>query len=244
VILETWNAQLFSAVADALARGVSNAEALQAAFHATSEALQASSIDCRFSGTTAVVAMLQPTPEGRMLTCGFVGDSRCLVGRTRPQSKGLPGLMPVMVTKDHKPTEPGEAQRLKECKALVRPSRVQHPRTGKMVEVGCARLWDEAQIYGVAMSRSLGDVQVHPFLIPVPEVTSKLLDEADQMLFLATDGVWDVMDNDEAMRLASTLGSPKDAAENIVSMCASRWDQQMPGRRDDITCIVADLSAL
>ena len=84
-----------------------------------------------------------------------------------------------------------------QARALVRPSRVQHPVTGQWVEVGCPpsnphlspftltvpltptlapslwikvgcqRVWDTQQIYGVAMSRSFGDCQCHPFIISV-----------------------------------------------------------------------------
>ena len=44
---------------------------------------------------------------------------------------------------------------------------------------------------------------------------------------MATDGVWDVMENDEAVQMA-TNGTPKEAAAEIVAECARRWDKQMP----------------
>ena len=84
-------------------------------------------------------------------------------------------------------------------------------------------------------------VQVHPYLIPVPDVSTRLIDEHDSVVLLATDGVWDVMENDEAVQMA-TNGTPKEAAAEIVAECARRWDKQMAGRRDDITCLVADLT--
>ena len=180
--------------------------------------------------------------------------------------------MTVPLTKDHKPDDPKERQRLQECKAIVRPSRVPHPTTGVFVEVGCARVWDSSQVYGVAMSRSLGDIQCHPFVIPTPDTSvrraarrhetapaprparpgavalsrspaaqTRTLDDKDRLLVMATDGVWDVMENDEAVQMA-TNGTPKEAAAEIVAECARRWDKQMAGRRDDITCLVADLT--
>ena len=130
--------------------------------------------------------------------------------------------------------------RLAEARAIVRPSRVINPHTGAWLEVGAVRVWDASQIYGVAMSRSLGDMQVHPFLIPTPEVSTRLLDASDQMLILATDGVWDVMDNDEAVSVG-TSAKPGVACLAIVEACAKRWDTSMPGRRDDITVVVVDL---
>jgi len=150
-------------------------------------------------------------------------------------------LVPVPLTKDHKPTDPKERQRLAECRAIVRPSRVINPHTGAWIEVGAVRVWDTSQIYGVAMSRSLGDMQVNPYLIPTPEVSSRLLDDKDCILVMATDGVWDVMENDEAVMMASA-SAPEAACKEIVDLCAKRWDTQMPGRRDDITTVVVDLT--
>ena len=53
---------------------------------------------------------------------------------------------------------------------------------------------------------------MHPYLIPTPEVSVRVIDERDKLLIMATDGVWDVMDNDEAMAIA-TSGKPQ------VSQC-------------------------
>ena len=131
--------------------------------------------------------------------------------------------------------------RLAEARAIVRPSRVINPHTGAWLEVGAVRVWDASQIYGVAMSRSLGDMQVHPFLIPTPEVATKLLDASDKILILATDGVWDVMENEEAV-VAGTSAPPAKTCADIVEACARRWDTAMPGRRDDITTVVVDLT--
>jgi len=116
-----------------------------------------------------------------------------------------------------------------------------NPHTGAWIEVGAVRVWDASQIYGVAMSRSLGDMQVHPYLIPVPDISTRQLDEKDKVLVLATDGVWDVMENEEAGQLAVNE-PPAKSCEAIVEACRSRWDGQMPGRRDDITTVVIDLT--
>lgn len=227
-------------------------DAVHFAFGRTSGTMAQNVNDCRFSGSTAILAVLQNTDKGRVVTTGWVGDSRAVLARTRPPQQGnsrtappaggaAAGLMPVPLTKDHKPTDPKERQRLSECRAIVRPSRVINPHTGAWIEVGAVRVWDASQIYGVAMSRSLGDMQVHPFLVPTPEVSTRLLDEKDKLLVLATDGVWDVMENDEAVFAAGQAG-PATAAKEIVDACAKRWDTQMPGRRDDITTVVVDLS--
>tara|TARA_B110001452_G_scaffold59012_1_gene45847 strand:- start:250 stop:1158 length:909 start_codon:yes stop_codon:yes gene_type:complete len=237
---------LFAACTAALAAGHGPSEAVAYAFEKTAAALEGrSGIDCRFSGSTAVLALITPSPSGRVITVGFVGDSRAIVGRAKPGRAGgraQAELMTLMLTRDHKPDDPKERLRLQQARAVVRPSRVQHPTTGQFVEVGCTRVWDTGQVYGVAMSRSLGDTQCHPFLIATPDVESRPLNEKDVKLVMATDGVWDVMKNEEAMAIAASL-APDQAAQKIVHESATRWDKQMPGRRDDITCLVVDLAA-
>ena len=241
---------LLAGCASALQAGKSASDAVHFAFARTSATMMQNVSDCRFSGSTAILTVLQNTEKGRILTTGWVGDSRAVVARQRgpPPAGGRGGqpppqtpYMPVPLTKDHKPTDPKERARLAEARAIVRPSRVINPHTGAWLEVGAVRVWDASQIYGVAMSRSLGDMQVHPFLIPTPEVSSRLLDDKDKLLVLATDGVWDVMENDEAVA-AGMSGRPLTACIEIVEACAKRWDTSMPGRRDDITSVVVDLT--
>jgi len=238
---------LLAGVAAALQAGKSATDAVAWAFACTSSTMPHNVTDCRFSGSTAILTVMQHTSEGRLLTTGWVGDSRAVISRTRPavaSPSSMPSpqqQQPVPLTKDHKPTDPKERQRLLECRAIVRPSRVINPHTGAWIEVGAVRVWDQSQIYGVAMSRSLGDMQVHPFLIPTPDISTRYLDDKDHTLVLATDGVWDVMENDEASQSANA-GPPSVTCMEIVDTCARRWDAQMPNRRDDITTVVVDLT--
>jgi serine/threonine protein phosphatase PrpC len=238
---------LLAGCASALQAGKPVSDAIHFAFARTSSTMAANVTDCRFSGSTAILTVLQHTPEGRALTTGWVGDSRAVVARHRPastqQQRGQPqaSFVPVPLTKDHKPTDPKERTRLSEARAIVRPSRVINPHTGAWLEVGAVRVWDASQIYGVAMSRSLGDMQVHPFLIPTPEISTRVIDANDKLLILATDGVWDVMENDEVVS-GSTSFEPRRSCAEIVEACAKRWDTSMPGRRDDITAVVVDLT--
>ena len=67
--------------------------------------MNATKIDCEFSGSTACVAFL----SGRLLNVAWVGDSRGVLGRTA--DKG-PGFEAVAMTKDHKPTAPDEKARI------------------------------------------------------------------------------------------------------------------------------------
>jgi serine/threonine protein phosphatase PrpC len=236
---------LLAGCAAALQQGHSASDAITMAYHRTTSTMPQNVSDCRFSGSTAILMVIQHNGAGkRTATTGWVGDSRAVVARLRVQpgpARSAPKLETVPLTKDHKPTDPKERERLLAARACVRPSRVMHPHTGAWIEVGAVRVWDASQVYGVAMSRSLGDMQVHPYLISIPEIATRQLDDKDRIIVLATDGVWDVMENEEVGQLA-TGETPARACQEIVSVCARRWDTQMPGRRDDITSVVVDLT--
>ncbi|XP_031255741.1 probable protein phosphatase 2C 6 [Pistacia vera] len=68
---------------------------------------------------------------------------------------------------------------------------------GRIVQWGCLR------VEGVlSMSRAIGDHGLKPWVISVPEVTFTPRTEDDEFLILASDGLWDVLSNDVAVRLA------------------------------------------
>jgi len=52
------------------------------------------------------------------------------------------------------------------------------------------------------MSRSLGDTIVHKSGVSAePEISERIIDEFDDFFILATDGVWDVVDNNYAVQI-------------------------------------------
>lgn len=55
--------------------------------------------------------------QGTRLTTAWVGDSRCVLGRQAP-GEGL-GWEAVELTFDHKPTNPGERERIARCQGRV-----------------------------------------------------------------------------------------------------------------------------
>ena len=67
--------------------------------------MNATKIDCEFSGSTACVAFL----EGRLLSVAWVGDSRGVLGRGKDNGEGYEA---VNITVDHKPTCAEEQARI------------------------------------------------------------------------------------------------------------------------------------
>ena len=86
----------------------------------------------------------------------------------------------------HRPDDPVEEARLNKVGARVEDGRV----------MGSTR--------AVAVTRALGDLdcKLPGGVIATPEVTEKSLSPADEMLIIGCDGLWDVMEPDDAWALA------------------------------------------
>ncbi|KAJ4718040.1 Phosphatase 2C family protein [Melia azedarach] len=68
---------------------------------------------------------------------------------------------------------------------------------GRVVDWGCLR------VEGVlSMTRAIGDHDLKPWVVSVPEVTFTTRSEDDEFLILASDGLWDVLSNDDVVKLA------------------------------------------
>ena len=98
---------------------------------------------------------------------------------------------------------------------------------------------------GLAMSRSLGDSIVHTVGVSAePEITDHEIQDTDEFIIMGTDGVWDVIDNNQAVEIVQNhikrTGSGWDAEEaaTIIARSARRRWAQLSSMIDDITCLV------
>ena len=68
---------------------------------------------------------------------------------------------------------------------------------------GPYRVWlKDEDMPGLAMSRSIGDnIASSVGVVSTPETESLMLDEDAEFLIVASDGVWEVMSNEEAIHL-------------------------------------------
>ncbi|XP_022992278.1 probable protein phosphatase 2C 33 isoform X1 [Cucurbita maxima] len=186
-------------------------------------------IDCYTSGTTSVALIKQ----GRDLIIGNVGDSRAVLG-TRDQSNSL---IAVQLTVDLKPNLPREAERIRLCKGRI---------FALQNEPETFRVWlPDSDSPGLAMARAFGDFCLKDFgLIAVPDVSCHHLNEKDEFVVLATDGVWDVLSNEEVVAIVAS--SPRSSAARIVVDTASRaWRSKYPTAKVDdcaVVCLYLDSS--
>ncbi len=63
---------------------------------------------------------------------------------------------------------------------------------------GRVLFWGRWRVEGVlAVSRAIGDVNLKPFVTCEPDFVTRKIQEQDMFLVLASDGLWDVMSNED-----------------------------------------------
>ncbi|KAF3457008.1 hypothetical protein FNV43_RR01665 [Rhamnella rubrinervis] len=184
-------------------------------------------IDSYCSGTTAVTLVKQDQD----LVIANTGDSRAVLG-TRNEDDSL---IAVQLTVDLKPDLPREAERIRLCKGRV---------FALTNEPEVARVWLPNTLSpGLAMSRAFGDFCLKDFgLISVPDIHYHRIAEKDEFVVLATDGIWDVLSNDEVVNIVAS--NPRShAAQVLVETAIRAWRQKYPMAKVDdcaVVCLFLD----
>ncbi|CAL0308317.1 unnamed protein product [Lupinus luteus] len=174
-------------------------------------------INCFCSGTTAVTLVKQ----GQDLVIGNVGDSRAVLG-TRDHDDSITA---VQLTIDLKPNLPREEERIK-----LRRGRVFSLHN----EPDVSRVWlPNADFPGLAMARAFGDFCLKDFgLIAVPDISHHRLTEKDEFVVLASDGIWDVLSNEEVVDIVASA-SQSNAARVLVESAVKAWKTKYPSSKID-----------
>ncbi|GMI81408.1 hypothetical protein like AT5G26010 [Hibiscus trionum] len=157
-------------------------------------------LDCSTSGSTAVVVVKQSED----LVIANLGDSRAVLGTMTEN-----GIKAVPLTTDLKPGLPCEAERIRNCKGRV---------LALKEEPHIQRVWlPHEDSPGLAMSRAFGDfVLKNHGIIAVPDVFRHRLTPNDQFIVLATDGVWDVLNNNQVATIVMEAENEQAAARAVV----------------------------
>lgn len=90
--------------------------------------------------------------------------------------------------------------------------------------------------------RSLGDVVAHSAgVTSEPEFTTFQLDPTvDKFLVVASDGLWEFVENQETVDIVEGQIGPAQAVDTLVTEAGTRWMQEEQVI-DDTTVIVANL---
>ncbi|EFJ11497.1 hypothetical protein SELMODRAFT_178013 [Selaginella moellendorffii] len=142
---------------------------------------------------------------GDRLLVANLGDSRavlCKAGEAVPLSN------------DHKPDRSDERQRIENA-------------GGYVLYLGTWR------VGGVlAVSRAFGDSSLKKFVLADPEIQEERITEDVEFLLLASDGLWDVLTNQDAVSMVQSILDPEEAAKRLTSEAYGK------GSADNITCVV------
>ncbi|KAK2076821.1 hypothetical protein QBZ16_005047 [Prototheca wickerhamii] len=156
-----------------------------------------------------------------MLYVANAGDSRVVLCR---------GGLALPLTDDHKAAREDETARVEAAGGQI-------------------LFWNGVRVMGLlAVSRAIGDHSLRPYVIAEPEVTIVARHAEDELLVMASDGLWDVMSNQEACTLAKKClqrarqrGSTRQSAARVAATVLTRAAVDR-GSRDNVTVVVVDLS--
>ncbi|WVR03065.1 hypothetical protein IAU60_000054 [Kwoniella sp. DSM 27419] len=129
----------------------------------------------------------------KVLYTANVGDARGVICR---------GGKAVRLTYDHKGSDAQEAKRITDAGGFVMNNRVN----------------------GVlAVTRSLGDSSMKEFVVGSPYTTETTLDDSDEFLIVACDGLWDVCEDQQAVDLIRSIQDPQDASRFLLDHAMSNY---------------------
>jgi serine/threonine protein phosphatase PrpC len=184
------------------------------------------SIDVNLSGSTCVTAMVR---GGRIYCCNL-GDSRCVLARQEGGKFKAIGL-----SDDQKPERADERARIIKSGGRVAPLEDENGDA-----IGPQRVWLATMMMpGLAMTRSFGDhVAESVGVIPEPEIMDHVITPNDRFMVLASDGVWEFLDNQAVVDLvASCDGNGPEACKKVIKASYDAWMREEEVV-DDITCVV------
>ncbi|KAF8401403.1 hypothetical protein HHK36_012342 [Tetracentron sinense] len=207
---------LLNHVMSAIPQGISREEWLQA--------LPRALVAGETSGTTVTFVVI----DGWTVTVASVGDSRCILDTQ--------GGVVSLLTVDHRLEENAEERE----RVTASGGQVGRLNVFGGAGVGPLRCWPG----GLCLSRSIGDMDVGEFIVPIPHVKQVKLSNAGGRLIIASDGIWDALSS--YMAAKSCRGLPADLGAKLVVKVISNLSAipealRSRGLKDDTTCLVVDI---
>jgi len=180
--------------------------------------LRLSEINDSYSGTTAITLYIH---DGRITVCN-VGDSRAVLG-----TKKAGVLRSVPLSKDQTPHRPDEAARCKRSGARILSFGQINPSEDDDPDVeDPPRVWSKNGNYpGTAFTRSLGDAVAEKIgVFAEPEMLTVKISPNEKLIVLASDGIYDVMSNQEVIDLCyEHKDDPMMACSAVIEKSHKEW---------------------
>ena len=191
------------------------------------------------AGTTATAAILSADKDGAdemiVLNCG---DSRTLLfGRPRTDGSSSSSSVVHFCTRDHSPKDKLEGERLK--------AGLDAGLDYSLPQCSLSRWFLSVGDYQYALSRSLeGTFATSKGIVSDADVTkidlsSALAERENGIIFIASDGIFEVIDNEEVGRdIISMRESGMSAADAAKTICGMAIDK---GTYDNVSAVVVYL---
>jgi protein phosphatase PTC1 len=145
--------------------------------------------------------------SNKQLYCANVGDSRCMLVSSSDATQ---------LSYDHKCTDQAEVERIRSSGGIVFSGRV----FGQLV-----------------LTRALGDHALKKYgVIATPFVSKTAIEEKHRYCVIASDGVWDVINNEELFNLSKCVHTADEFAKTLIKSSLQN------GSKDNISCIVIKLN--
>ncbi|CAL4922186.1 unnamed protein product [Urochloa decumbens] len=162
-------------------------------------------------GACCVTAVLQ---KGGLVVSN-AGDCRAVLSRAG-QAEAL--------TSDHRASREDEKERIENLGGFV---------------VNYRGTW---RVQGsLAVSRGIGDAHLKQWIVADPDTRTLLVDQQCEFLILASDGLWDKIDNQEAVDLARPLCINNDKASRMAACRMLTETSISRGSTDDISVVIIQL---
>ncbi|MCQ2818781.1 MAG: protein phosphatase 2C domain-containing protein [archaeon] len=208
---------------------------IKTSFKKAEKHLSSNKTDFSFSGTTCVICFF----IGKKIICANVGDSRAIMVS---QNINTGNYSVKALSRDHKPNIPSEKKRIESKGGLVEPYKDDDDGS----DVGPHRVWVRnkdglSEGYpGLAMSRSIGDlIGSSVGVIPEAEIKEFEINDESKFIIIASDGVWEFMENEKVMNVAKKYYETNDNAKlckTLVKQSTKLWEKE-DAVIDDITCV-------
>ena len=161
---------------------------------------------------------------GRRIVCANAGDSRAIVVRKDGSI--------VRLSRDHKPGMPDETRRITDL-------------GGRVI------YWGRWRVEGLlAVSRAIGDASLKPYITAEPEICEYDVGKDDLFLIMSSDGVWDVMDNEEAAHVVIASSCAMEDGKLKIDTDRFKWaarnlseHARSCGSGDNFSVVVVDLKS-
>ena len=140
------------------------------------------------------------------------------------------------MTRDHKPDEANEKQRIVSHEGRV--DKFIDESTGE--QIGPYRVFQKyAWVPGLAMSRAFGNsVAADVGVISEPDVVYHPLQPEDAFVIIGSDGFWDFIHHNHAVHICSKAKSASNATSELMKYVKHQREQEDDTIIDDTTVVV------